>query len=143
MNPNRWLINETKKWTSTLKKLRNEGKTTEEFEILLNNLTLEELIAIKLELSSKTLGSPLFGIPIWNHLQEIVEDAVIKFAVSTTVNTAEAASFLGMTQSHLWKLIKKYQIWNYFDPIYYRKPKAKAKSASNNQPSKENQSNDS
>lgn len=104
----------------------------------MNNLTLEEIIAIKLELSSKTLGSPLFGMPIWNHLQEIVEDAVLKFAVSTTVNTAEAASFLGMTQAKLWKLIKKYQIWNYFDPIYYRKS---MKKSGKTQPSEENKPN--
>ena len=125
MNPNRWIINETKKWTSTLKKLRNEKKTTEEFEILLNNLSLEEIIAIKLELSSKTLSSPLFGIPIWNTLEDIVRDAVIKFAISTTYTTSEAASFLGISQKTLWNLIKKYQIWNYFDPIYYRKPRKK------------------
>ena len=108
-----------------LKKLRKEGKTTEEFEILLNNLTLEEIIAIKLELSCKTAGSPLYGIPIWKNLHEIVQDAVLKFAISTTVNTAEAAAFLGMSQSNLWLLVKKYQIWNYFDPIYYRRVKNK------------------
>jgi len=64
-------------------------------------------------------------MPIWEHIKEITEDAVLKFAVSTTVNTAEAAAFLGMSQAKLWKLVKKYQIWNYFDPIYYRKPKKK------------------
>ena len=125
MNPNRWILNETKQWTSTLKKLRNEKKTTEEFEILLSNLSLEEVIAIKLELSCKTLNSPVFGLPIWEQLDEIVRDAVLKFAVSTTKTTSEAAAFLGMSQDTLWKLIKKYQIWNYFDPIYYRKPKKK------------------
>ena len=118
-------MNETKQWTSTLKKLRAEKKVNEEFEILLSNLSLEELIAIKLELTCKTLNSPLFGYPIWHMLDEIVRDAVLKFAVSTTRTTSEAAAFLGMNQDNLWKLIKKYGIWNYFEPIYYRKPRKK------------------
>ena len=83
---------------------------------MLSNLTLEEIIAIKLELSSRTLRSPLFGLPIWEHLHEIVQDAVLKFAVSTTQTTSEAARFLGMSQGNLYILAKKYQIWNYFDP---------------------------
>jgi len=58
-------------------------------------------------------------------LDEIVRDAVLKFAVSTTRTTSEAAAFLGMNQDNLWKLIKKYGIWNYFEPIYYRKPRKK------------------
>lgn len=123
MNPNRWIINETKRWTSLLKKLRKEGRSSEQFEIMLGDLTLEEIIAAKLELSSKTLNSPLFGLPIWKHLPEIVADAVLKFAVSTTQTTSECARYLGMSQANLYQLIKKYQIWNYFDPNNFKKKK--------------------
>lgn len=120
MNPNRWILNETKRWTSILKKLRKEGKVNEQFEVMLHNLTLEEIIAAKLELSSRTLNSPLFGLPIWEHLPEIVQDAVLKFAISTTQTTSECARFLGMSQANLYLLIKKYKIYNYFDPKYYK-----------------------
>lgn len=81
---------------------------------MLANLTLEELIAVKLEISSKTLKSPLYGTPIWKHTRELVEDAVLKFAVSVTQCPTEAAMFLGMTPYKLYSLAKKYQIYNYF-----------------------------
>ncbi len=88
---------------------------------MLNNLTLEELIAMKLELSSKTLRSPLFGTPIWEHIPQIVQDAVLVFAISTTQTYNEAAAFLGMTPYKLFRLIKKYKIDNYLDLNYKEK----------------------
>ena len=114
MKSDRYLINTTRRWTSTLRKLRKEGKITEQFEVQLANLSLEEVIAIKLELSSKTLGSPLFGLPLWQSLTNIVQDAVLKFAISTTQTSSEAARFLGIDQKNLSPLIKKFKIYDYF-----------------------------
>lgn len=101
-----------------MKKLRQEGKTNEQFEILLNNLTLEEVIAIKLELSSRTLKSPLYGLPIWKHLPEIVEDAVLMYAISINRTPFEAAAYLGMTPYKFHRLCKKYRLYKYFNPMY-------------------------
>lgn len=81
---------------------------------MLGNLTLEEIIAIKLELSAKTLGSPLYGVPLWNSLTNIVQDAVLKFAISTTYTSSEAARLLGIEQKHLYPLVKKFRIIDYF-----------------------------
>lgn len=120
-NPNRWIKNETRRWTSLLKKYRDEKKIDEYFEIMIANIPLEDLIALKLELSTKTLGSPVYGIPIWENLRNIVEDAVLKFAVSTTKTTSEAASFLGLSQRTLFRKTKKFGLWNYFDPVYLEK----------------------
>jgi hypothetical protein len=118
VNPNRYLQISTKRWSSLLKKLRKEGKINEEFEILLNNLSLEEVIAIKLELSSRTNISPLYGLPLWYSLTNIVQDAVLKFAISTTKTSSEAARFLGIDQASLYPLIKKFAILNYFGTKY-------------------------
>lgn len=118
-----------------MKKLRKEGKTNEQFEIMLNNLTLEELIAAKLELSCKTLGSPIYGLPIYKHLPEIVEDAVIKFAVSCTQTPQEAAAFLGLTPLKFHRIVKRYKLYTYFNPNYDKlvqeKKAAKALEATN------------
>lgn len=127
VNPNRYLQISTKRWSSLLKKLRKEGKINEEFEILLGNLTLEEIIAIKLELSAKTLGSPLYGLPLWSSLNNIVQDAVLKFAISTTYTSSEAARLLGLDQKHLYPLVKKFKILDYFGKKFkesYLKSKA-------------------
>ena len=44
------------KYFSISKKLKRERRITEEFEVMLNNLSLEEIIALKLELASKILN---------------------------------------------------------------------------------------
>jgi hypothetical protein len=120
-HPNRYLINTKLRWTSLLKKLRAEKKIDDHFEAILNSLSLEEIIALKLELSSKTQGSPLYGLPIWHSLNDIVKDAVLKFAISTTQTSSEAARFLGLDQAQLVPLIKKFKIYDYFGRIAFSK----------------------
>jgi len=60
------------RYYSISNKLRKEGKSSEEFEILFNNLSLEEVIALKLEASSRFgLKGKLYGLPIWYSLKNI------------------------------------------------------------------------
>ena len=61
---------------SLSKKLKREEKTTEEFEIMLNQLSLEEVIGLKLELASSVFGGKSYGLPIWHSMKDIVNDAV-------------------------------------------------------------------
>jgi len=100
---------------SISKKLRNEKKLTDEAEVLFNNLSLEEVIALKLELAAKAAGNKLYGIPLWNSIQDITKDAVLMYAVSATRTIKEAATFLGIDLRTFYKLQKEYNIENYFD----------------------------
>jgi len=99
---------------SLSKKLRKENKVTEDFEIMLNNLSLEEVIGLKLELASKAVQGMLYGIPIWFSLQHIVKDAVLKYAYSATRTKMEAARFLGFNKRRFNELVKKYETQSYF-----------------------------
>ena len=49
---------------SISRKLRKENKISEEFEVMLNYLSLEEVIALKLEAASLATGGKYFGFPI-------------------------------------------------------------------------------
>lgn len=100
---------------SLIRKLKKEQKTTEELEILINSLTLEEIIGLKLELASKAAGSSLYGLPIWFSLKDIVQEAVYKYAISATRTKGEAIRFLGLTPRYFRDLYKKYDVDNYFD----------------------------
>ena len=102
---------------SLIRKLKKEQKTTEELEILINNLTLEEVIGLKLELASKAAGSSLYGLPIWFSLKDIVQEAVYKYAISATRTKGEAIRFLGLTPRYFRDLYRKYDVDNYFDDI--------------------------
>ncbi len=100
---------------SVSKKLRKEFKSNEEFEVMLNNLSLEDIIALKLELSAKLMGGYLYGMPIWKSIKYITEDAILKFALSTTRTRMEAMRFLGLKKISYRKLNFKYKTENYFE----------------------------
>jgi DNA-binding NtrC family response regulator len=100
---------------SLINKLLKEEKINEKFLFTLNQLSLEELIAVKLENSAKASGGSIFGIPIWNSLRDICRDASLKFAISAARTKAEAATFLGISIHTLKDYIKKYEIEEYFE----------------------------
>ena len=101
---------------SVSNKLRKEGKSSEEFEIIFNNLSLEEVIGLKLELASKSaFNGKLYGVPIWYSIPNIVKDAVLKYALSATRSKREAARFLGLNEMAMKKNINRYKIDNYFE----------------------------
>jgi len=103
------------KYYSLSRKLQRERKSTDEFEVMLNNLSLEEVIGLKLELAAKSAGGMLYGIPIWYSLRSITNDAVLKYAYSATRSKMEAARFLGFDKNRFNQLVKKYQIDSYFE----------------------------
>lgn len=100
---------------SIIRKLRNEGKLPEEAEIFLSNISLEDLIALKLEIASKPTGGKLFGIPIWKSLPFIVREALLKTTISVCKTKTEAASMLGKDIDTLDKLLKKYEVISFFE----------------------------
>ena len=95
---------------SLRKKLKREKKITDEFEVMLSTLTLEEIIGLKLELASLYINNKLYNFPIYKSIKYITKEACLKFALSATRTYGDAASFLGMNESDLRKEIKKFKI---------------------------------
>ena len=105
----------TRKYYSVISKLEREGKLTEQSQLVINKLTLEEIIAVKLELAAKSSGGFIYGLPIWNSLINIVRDATLKFALSATRTKAEAARFIGVNTENFNLYLKQYGTENYFN----------------------------
>ena len=103
------------RYYSMARKLRREGKSTIEFEVMLNNLSLEDLIALKLELASKVAGSKLYGFKLWHSIPDLVRDAMLKYAMSATRTKNEAQRFLGIDSLNYKKMLKKYQTESFFE----------------------------
>ena len=95
-------------------KLKSENKIDERFEIMLSSLTLEEIIGLRLELAAKSVNYKLYGLNIWHKVPDMVKDGVLKYVYSAARTKGEMASFLGIDKSMLKKLLKKYEITNYF-----------------------------
>ncbi len=101
-----------KKKNLVLKNLREKKLVNKELELLISQISLEELVTIKLELSSKKLNNKLFGFPIWKNIDFIIKDSIIKFAVNRTNSIREAAALLNVRPALVKNFIHKYGILN-------------------------------
>ncbi len=99
---------------SVINKLEKEGIIDERFQLVLSRLSLEDLIAVKLELTSKSSGGNIFGLPIWYSITDIVRDAILRFSMSAARTKLEAARFLGITLYDYEYFLNKYKTRGYF-----------------------------
>lgn len=101
---------------SIINKLLKSGLVNEYFLTMIQQLTLEDLIAVKLEMATRTSGvTGLYGIPMYKNTIHIVKDAMLKFALSAAKTKSDAASFLGISLKKLLEEIKKYDVKGYFE----------------------------
>lgn len=100
---------------SVIALMERQGRINDQFQLIMNNLTLEDVIAIKLELAGKAAGGNIYGIPVWFFITDIVRDACIKFALSATRTKKEAARFLGLDEGTFEKYLRKFKTLAYFE----------------------------
>ena len=100
---------ETKKYKSVLKTI-DERFDNKEFELVLANLTLEELITAKLELSARGLNGKLFGFPIFKNVNQITKESLVRFALRFCNSQKQAAALLGLSVSEFKAYIRKYNL---------------------------------
>ena len=99
---------------SLINKLKKENKIDDKFQSTLSSLTLEEIIGLKLEQSSKILNGRQFGLPLWRTLDFIVKEAVMKWVISASRTDIESARYLGLEVSEFYNFRKMFNIVSYF-----------------------------
>ena len=77
---------------------------------MLSTLTLEELIALKLECSSRLTSGRLYGFNLWHNTVNIVKEAVYNAVISISNNNRESRRILGITEQTFNTLKSKYKI---------------------------------
>lgn len=81
---------------------------------MLHNLSLEEIIIAKLEITSKSVAKGKFyGLPLLHAQKFIFRDALIRFALSATSSLREASRFLGINEVYLNQILLKYDKNNF------------------------------
>lgn len=100
---------------SIINKLRKERRVNENFMNVLSSLSLEELIALKLEQSSRMLGGKLYNFPLWKAMPEICRSALLKYAYSACKTKKDMSRLLGIDRSNLYKFLKKHKTESYFN----------------------------
>jgi hypothetical protein len=96
-------------------KLRKEGKSNEAFEIMLSTLTLEELLALKLECSSRLTAGKLYGFNLWSNIVDITKEALYNAVISVAKTNKEATRILGISSDTFKMLKRKYKIREEYD----------------------------
>ena len=99
---------------SVINKLKDQSILDDSNLVCINNLSIEELIAVKFELSSKHLNNRLYGFDLWHRSSFIIKEAILKFAISATKSKKDAARFLGLTYSEFRRVTTKYKVKEYF-----------------------------
>lgn len=102
---------------SISKFLRSENRSNEVFEMMLNSLTLEEIIMLKLELADKNSKKALYSFALWKKLGDLCKEAVMRHAVISSRNETIAKTYLGLTNSQFYKYFFKYNIPEYIKNI--------------------------
>lgn len=100
---------------STLRRLREEKKINDDFEAIISNLPLEDLIAAKFEISAKLMGGRLFGLPLWRFLPKIVREGIFNYALVNTRNFDEMRNLLGISEQSVLKYLRKFNLWKKID----------------------------
>jgi len=109
--------NLTTKSKSVILALKAKNLIDDSLLVCINSLTLEDLIAIKLELSANHINNRPYGFDIWRKSSYIIKEALLKFALSTTNSKKDAARFLGLTYSDFKKAIRKYEVTKFFNDV--------------------------
>jgi hypothetical protein len=94
---------------SIIKNLKDQNKINDNILTEINSLSIEDLIAVKFELSANDINNRLYGFDIWRQSDYIIKEAILKFAISTTKSKKDAARFLGLTYLEFKRLVKKYK----------------------------------
>ena len=82
--------------------------------ININKLSLEDLIAVKLEMSANNVNNRLYGFDLWRQSNNIIKEALLKFAISTTNSKKDASRFLGLTYLEFNRVLKTFKVKDYF-----------------------------
>tara|TARA_R110000824_G_scaffold73623_2_gene187441 strand:+ start:1374 stop:1688 length:315 start_codon:yes stop_codon:yes gene_type:complete len=97
--------------TNNINSLTQKGLLNNELLVLISNLTLEDLIAIKIELASLHLKNRLYGLDIWKKMNYITKEALLRVAISCTKSNSEASRFLGISLDSYRKNLQKFNMY--------------------------------
>ncbi len=97
---------------STMKK---KQKINDEFLSTLSTLSLEEVIALKLETAVQLTKHKLYNFPLWKAIPSICKDAVLRYTLSACQSKRDGARMLGIDIREFNKLLKRYNTEKLFN----------------------------
>lgn len=93
-------------------RLREKGKSNDVFETMLSALTLEELIALKLETTIQSFKGKFFGYPLWTAFPAIAKQALLSAVLNIANSEETACLLLGISSRMLYTINRDYGIYH-------------------------------
>ena len=88
--------------------MKKNRRINENFLNILSSLSLEEVIALKLELSIKNINNKMYNFPLWSSMPNITRDALLRYAMAACQSKKDMARFLGIPINKFGDILKKY-----------------------------------
>lgn len=82
-------------------------KIDENFVRMIDGLSLEEIIGVKLETAAKYVKGKLHGLKVYHTMPVIVREALLRYTVKKFKLKSHAANFLGITLKRYNTLIRR------------------------------------
>ena len=95
---------------NNINSLTQKDMISNELLILISNLTLEDLIAVKIELTASNLNNKMYGLALWKKMPNITKEALIRVTHKITKSNIEGARFLGLNLENYLGYLKDYCI---------------------------------
>ena len=95
-------------------KLLKESKIDKQFLEKLSFITLEDLITLKLLVSTESLKGKIYNFPFLKYTTDICKEAIVRFALSSAKNRREASLILGMKKTDFINYLREYDLMEEF-----------------------------
>ena len=102
------MSNKKKNNYSFINLMKKDRRINENFLNILSSISLEEAIALKLELSIKNINNKMYNFPLWASMPNITRDAMLRYAMAACQSKRDMARFLGIPINKFGDILKKY-----------------------------------
>ena len=102
------MSNKKQKNYSFLYLMKKNRRVNENFLNILSSLSLEEIIALKLETSILNINNKMYNFPLWSAMPNITRDALLRYAMSACQSKRDMARFLGIPINKFNDILKRY-----------------------------------
>lgn len=91
-----------------ISELKKEGRINEEFLDTLSEFTIEELVTLKLEVSTRMFNGKLYNILLWYNIPYIIRESLLDFVDRNCKTKMDMANTLGIPYENFIQIYKKY-----------------------------------
>ena len=95
--------------------MKRDRRINENFMNILSTLSLEEVIALKLEISIQNTNNKLYNFPLWSAMPNITRDALLRYAMAACQSKRDMARFLGIPINKFGDILKRYNTERLFN----------------------------